>query len=147
MISISETFHPLGRRGACSPRGLFYLADAGRVKSRKVEEAETWPRCSCREFVAARVHQIGRQQKVIAADLDMAPSQLARKLAQSPGDSARFTLDDLEAYLRTTGDTAPVLYLVDKYLRQTDRDELLRRIAELEGQLLAATPMRRDGRG
>lgn len=88
-----------------------------------------------------------RQQKVIAADLDMAPSQLARKLAQSPGDSARFTLDDLEAYLRTTGDTAPVLYLVDKYLRQTDRDELLRRIAELEGQLLAATPMRRDGRG
>ena len=102
---------------------------------------------SCREFVAARVHQIGRQQKVIAADMDMAPSQLARKLAQSPGDSARFTLDDLEAYLRTTGDTAPVLYLVDKYLRQTDREELLRRIAELEGQLLAATPMRRDGRG
>lgn len=92
----------------------------------------------CREFVAARVHQIGRQQKVIAADMDMAPSQLARKLAQAPGDSARFTLDDLELYMEQTGDTDPILYLADRYLRRADPDELRRRIAELEGQLAAA---------
>lgn len=90
---------------------------------------------SCREFVAARVHQLGRPQKVIAADLDMAPSQLSRKLAQAPGDSARFTLDDLEAYMTRTGDTDPVLYLADKYLRRADPDDLRRRIAELEQQL------------
>lgn len=90
---------------------------------------------SCREFVAARVHQLGRPQKAIAADLDMAPSQLTRKLAQAPGDSARFTLDDLEAYMQRTGDTDPILYLADKYLRRTDPDELRRRIAELEVQL------------
>ena len=92
---------------------------------------------SCREFVAARVHQIGRPQKAIAADLDMAPSQLTRKLAQAPGDSARFTLDDLECYMQSTGDTDPILYLADKYLRRADPDELRRRIAELEGQLAA----------
>ena len=138
MISMSETFHPLGRRGACSPRGLFYLADAGRGKSRKVEEAETWPRCSCREFVAARGHQLGRPQKAIAADMDMGASQLSRKLAQAPGDSARFTLDDLELYMEQTGDTDPILYLADRYLRRADPDELRRRIAELEGQLAAA---------
>lgn len=90
---------------------------------------------SCREFVAARVHQLGRPQKAIAADLDMGASQLTRKLAQAPGDSARFTLDDLEAYLAATGDTAPVLYLADKFLRRPDPEDLRRRIAELEAQL------------
>ena len=70
---------------------------------------------SCRELIQARIHQIGRQQKAIAADLDMAPSQLTRKLAQSPGDSARFTLDDLEAYLQTNDDRQPLHYLNAKY--------------------------------
>ena len=90
---------------------------------------------TCREFVASRVHQLGKYQKTIAAELDMAPSQLTRKLAQAPGDSARFTLDDLENYIQKTGDADPILYLADKYLRRADPDELRRRIAELEGQL------------
>lgn len=99
---------------------------------------------SCREFVAARVHQLGRPQKAVAADMDMGASQLSRKLAQSPGDSARFTLDDLELYVSSSGDTDPILYLADKYLRRADPDELRRRIAELEGQLAAVSaPVRR----
>jgi hypothetical protein len=56
---------------------------------------------SCREFVAARVHQLG-------------------------------------LYMEQTGDTDPILYLADRYLRRADPDELRRRIAELEGQLAAA---------
>lgn len=72
---------------------------------------------SCRELIQARVHQIGRQQKAIAADLDMAPSQLTRKLAQAPGDSARFTLDDLERYFQTNSDRKPLHYLNAKYGR------------------------------
>ena len=97
---------------------------------------------SCREFVAARVHQLGRPQKAVAADLDMAPSQLTRKLAQAPGDSARFTLDDLECYMQSTGDTDPILYLADKFMRRADPDDLRRRIAELEGQLAATVAPR-----
>lgn len=85
---------------------------------------------TCREFVAYRVHHQGVAQKVIAADMDYSPSDLTRKLAQSPNDTRRFTLDDLEKFMAVTGDTSPVLYLAEKYLSgKTDR------IAELEREL------------
>lgn len=71
---------------------------------------------SCREYAQSLVHQQGRAVKGIAADMDLSPSQLSRKLAQSPGDSARFTLDDLERFMDVTGDTGPIKYLIDKYL-------------------------------
>jgi hypothetical protein len=71
---------------------------------------------SCREYTQSLVHNQGRPVKNIAADMDFSPSQLGRKLAQSPGDSARFTLDDLENFMQVTGDTSPIKYLIDKYL-------------------------------
>ncbi len=90
---------------------------------------------SCREFVAARVHQLGRPQKSIAADMDYSPSQLSRKLGQNPDDSMRFTLDDLETFVQVTGDKKPILYLVEKYLAEADEAALLRQIEELQAQL------------
>lgn len=86
---------------------------------------------TCREYVAARVHQQGRPQKAVAADMDYSPSDLSRKLAQNPDDSRRFTLDDLETYIRVTGDTQPVLYLVEKYLTNND-DQIARLQAEID---------------
>lgn len=81
---------------------------------------------TCREYVAHRAHHQGVPQKAIAADMDYSPSHLSRKLAQSPDDSMRFTLDDLERFMHITGDTSPVLYLVEKYLAgRTDRIEQL----------------------
>lgn len=90
---------------------------------------------TCREYVAARVHQQGRPQKAIAAEMDYAPSRLTRKLAQGPEDTARFTLDDLEKYIAVTGDKKPVFYLVEKYLAESDEQELRRQIAQLESRL------------
>lgn len=90
---------------------------------------------SCREFIAARVHQLGRAQKSIAADMDYSPSDLSRKLAQSPDDSRRFTLDDLEKYLAVTADKKPLFYLIEKYLTTSDEDELKKEIAALQAQL------------
>ena len=90
---------------------------------------------SCREYVAARIHQQARPQKAIAADMDLSPSQLSRKCAQSPDDSARLTLDDLERYIAVTGDAKPVLYLVEKYLAQGDPAEIRRQIQALEDRL------------
>lgn len=84
---------------------------------------------SCREYVAALVHQQNKPQKAVAADMDYSPSDLTRKLAQSPDDSRRFTLDDLERFVETQNDVRPVLYLVAKYLSGRDR------IAELEAEL------------
>lgn len=89
---------------------------------------ESYP--SCREYVASRVHQQGRPQKSIAADMDYSPSQLSRKCAQGPDDSMRFTLDDLEKYIEVTGDTTPVHYLAEKYLAENDE-----RIAALEAEI------------
>ena len=78
---------------------------------------------TCREYIAARVHQIGKAQKVIAADMDYSPSDLSRKLAQNPDDSRRFTLDDLETYIEVTGDTQPIIFLVEKYLAVSKSNE------------------------
>ncbi|MCH8506844.1 MAG: hypothetical protein LAT50_21395 [Ectothiorhodospiraceae bacterium] len=89
---------------------------------------------TCREYVAARVHQQGRPQKAIAAEMDYSPSDLSRKLAQNPDDSRRFTLDDLELYMKKTNDTDPILYLVEKYLAPHAGDE----VAELERKLAEA---------
>ena len=90
---------------------------------------------TCREYVAARVHQQGRAQKSIAADMDYSPSDLSRKLAQSQDDSRRFTLDDLERYIDVTGDIKPVFYLVEKYLTDTDKETLEKQIQELQARL------------
>lgn len=84
---------------------------------------------TCREFVASQIHRRGRPQKAIAADMDYSPSHLSRKCSQSPDDSMRFTLDDLERYIQIEDDTSPVLYLVEKYLTNKDK------IAELEAEL------------
>lgn len=93
---------------------------------------------SCREFVASRVHQLNKPQKAVAADMDYSPSDLSRKLAQNPDDSRRFTLDDLELYIDVTGDTQPVLYLVEKYLANASADALREQIVALEAKLSAA---------
>lgn len=84
---------------------------------------------TCREYVASRVHLQGIPQKAIAADMDYSPSDLTRKLAQSPNDSRRFTLDDLERFMAVTGDTSPIAYLAEKFLKDVDR------ISELEAEL------------
>lgn len=98
--------------------------------------AECYP--TCREYVAARIHQQGRPQKAIAADMDYSPSDLSRKLAQSPGDPRRFSLDDLEKFIEVTGDTKPVLYLVEKYLARVSPDDIERQIQALQEKLAAA---------
>lgn len=54
--------------------------------------------------------------KTVAADMDMSQSELSRKLSGNPDDSRRFTLDDLESFIRATGDVTPIYYLIEKYL-------------------------------
>lgn len=98
---------------------------------------------SCREYVQARVHQVTRDgrpipQKVIAADMDLSPSDLSRKLAQAPGDPRSFSLDNLEDYVTTTGDVEPVLYLVAKYLTAATEAELRRQLAAIEAKNVVA---------
>jgi hypothetical protein len=95
---------------------------------------------TCREYVHRQVYQQGVHLKVIAADMDYSPSQLTRKLTQSPTDSARFTLDDLEVFMQVTGDVTPVYCLVHKHVTgKKNKEALLKLKAEIEAQLKEAS--------
>lgn len=91
-----------------------------------------------RDFISHRVMANIKPQKTIAADMDLAPSMLSRKLNPNEGDTQRFNLDDLEAYLRSTGDAASVIeYLAAKYLQGDEyrKARALSRVETLAGEL------------
>lgn len=92
---------------------------------------------SGREVIHAGIHRGGKALKSVAADMDLSPSQLCRKLAQNDDDSARLTLDDAENYMDKTGDLTLIEYLVDRFLAcaSVERIEALEaEIARLKGQ-------------
>jgi hypothetical protein len=94
-----------------------------------------------RECIAAGIYQRGLGR--IAIDLNMAPGNLSVKLSEDPTRS--FSVDSLETYIDKTGDTQPILYLIERFLApdakpknheqikalQAQAGELLRRIQEL----------------
>jgi hypothetical protein len=85
-----------------------------------------------REYIAHRVMVQAKPAKTIAADMDMSPSTLSRKLTPPDGDTHRFNVDDLEAYLQSTGDAAAILeYLASKFMC-TDESRRVRVLARVE---------------
>jgi hypothetical protein len=70
-----------------------------------------------RAYVHFRSGAAQKYLKVQAADMDMAPSTLSRKLNPAEGDTQRFNVDDLEAWLASTGDAPSVIsYLASKFM-------------------------------
>lgn len=85
-----------------------------------------------RAFVAHRSAMVSKPMKVVAADMDLSPSTLSRKLNPAEGDTQRFNLDDLEAWLHSTGDAAAVVeYLAAKYM-DSDSSRQQRLVANAE---------------
>lgn len=79
---------------------------------------------SLRSYVAHRAQMVPKVLKVQAADMDLSPSTLSRKLNPSEGDTQRMNLDDLESWLSSTGDAPAILeYLAAKFM---DHDEARR---------------------
>lgn len=70
--------------------------------------------------VDSQIKSSGKPLKTIAADMDLSSSELSRKLANNPHDARNFTLDDFERYIASSGDTTPLLYLVQKYCVDSD---------------------------
>lgn len=68
------------------------------------------------DVVRASVYSCGRAFKAVAADLDMSPSALSRKLADNPNDQVHFPLELLPELLKATGDLRPVYWLVERFL-------------------------------
>lgn len=96
------------------------------------------------ECVRACVYTNPRPAKAIAMDMDVTPSDLARKLSGNPDDPRRFSIADLEAFIEATGDTTPILYLAQKYcadpeVRQQEAlAELCKMVPSLQALLSAA---------
>lgn len=66
-----------------------------------------------RECVAAGVYRNGLGNTAI--DLDQAPGNLSVQLSADP--SRHFSVDSLERYIEKTGDTQPIYYLIEKFLK------------------------------
>lgn len=84
---------------------------------------------SLRDCVAQGVYRRGL--KAVAADLDLSPGNLS--VALSDDAARKFGVDELERYIQSTGDKAPVYYLVAKYLGDEGaaRDQALGQVAEM----------------
>lgn len=83
-------------------------------------------------------HRSGVVQKLLktqAADMDMGSSTLSRKLNPAEGDTQRFNVDDLEAWLASTGDAPAIIeYLASKFL-DSDEARRARVLSRVEGLL------------
>jgi len=83
--------------------------------------------------------------KTVAADMDMSQSELSRKLSGNPDDSRRFTLEDLERFIVSTGDVTPIYYLVERFLedealkQQRAMSELLKLAPQLSALIKQAS--------
>lgn len=94
-----------------------------------------------RSYVAHRAPMLAKSAKVIAADMDMSPSTLSRKLNPSEGDTQRFNLDDLESFLESTGDAPAVIeYLAAKFMDSPDarKARALSKVERLAEEMSAA---------
>lgn len=101
---------------------------------------ERWP--TLRQFIAHRVEVQAKPAKTIAAEMDLSPSGLSRKLNPGEGDTARFNVDDLEKFLEKSGDASSVIeYIATKYMAggNEGREARLMATAEAAASLLART--------
>lgn len=90
---------------------------------------------SLREYIAHRSTIVAKMPKAQAADMDMAPSTMSRKLNPHEGDTQRLNVDDMEAWIASTGDAhAVVEYLAAKYL-DSDTNRKARALARVESLL------------
>lgn len=96
---------------------------------------------SLRAYVAHRAAIARKPMKAQAADMDMAPSTLARKLNPADGDTQRMNCDDLEAWIQSTGEAEAVIeYLAAKYMDSPEarRDRMIAKLSAMVPELLAS---------
>lgn len=84
------------------------------------------------------ISRSAHQKKVIAADLDLSPSGLTRRLSIDASDpnAPRFSVELLEKYLDKYDDLLPIYYLVEKYCQKPE-DKRRQAISQLAGLMPA----------
>lgn len=102
---------------------------------------------SLRSYVAHRAAIARKPMKSQAADMDIAPSTLARKLNPAEGDTQRMNCDDLEAWIQSTGEAEAVIeYLAAKYMDSPDarRARLVARMESVLAEMASVLPSLRE---
>lgn len=70
----------------------------------------------------------------VAADMDMSPSELSKRLSDTEStDNRPLRAEDIEDIVTSTGDRTPVYYMVEKFLQdpKAKRDQALAQMAEM----------------
>lgn len=111
------------------------ISDSRRQMTLDLDRSLVSTHRSLRDCVAQGVYKRGL--KCVAADLDLSPGNLSVALSDDP--HRKFSVDDLEHYIQTTGDKTPIYWLVAKYLgdEAAARDQAMSQVAELLQQLPA----------
>jgi len=86
---------------------------------------------SLRECIATGVYQRGLKR--VAIDLDQAPSNLSVQLSED--HSRNFSVDSLEKYIEKTGDTAPIIYLIERFLAKDAQNESAKKVAAMRAKM------------
>lgn len=94
-----------------------------------------------RECVAAGVYRNGLGNTAI--DLDVAPGNLSVQLSSDP--ARHFSVDSLERYIQKTGDTTPIYYLIDKFLKANEAENGAEMAALMQVLKQAAPAMKKLG--
>ena len=103
---------------------------------------------SVRDCIAAGVYRRGL--KTVAADLELSPGNLS--VALSDDAHRKFSVDELERYVQTTGDKSPIYWLIAKYLgdEAAARDQALSDVSAMlraMPEMLAAAGLAQQGKG
>ena len=82
------------------------------------------------------ISRSSHQKKVIAADLDLSPSALSRRLTEQPKGCSepRFSVELLEEYIDRFDDLTPIYYLVEKFCQKPE-DKKRQTIAQISALL------------
>lgn len=87
--------------------------------------------------IRASVYGCGKAFKAVAADIDMSPSELSRKLSDNPNDTVHFPADRLPDLMAATGDLRPVYWLIERFLedKETKRTRAISDLAKMLPQI------------
>lgn len=75
-----------------------------------------------KECVHRVVYSCGKPLKYIAAELDMSPAELSRKLADNPNDPVHFPAHRLPDLVAATGGLEIIYWLINEFLRDKDKE-------------------------
>lgn len=116
------------------------VSESRRQLTLDLDQALVTAHRSLRDCVAAGVYRRGL--KSVAGDLDLSPGNLSVALSDDP--HRKFSVDELERYIQSTGDKSPIYWLISRYLgdeaatRDQALDQVRALLEQLPGMLAAA---------